>query len=261
MAIYDLEGSGRTDLTARTLECLLKTVDFNDHRLFLIDNNSCLETKDVLAKFAGNFCDVGIYPTDRLTIITNDENVGTAKAVNQGLKKRLPGENCIKMDNDVIVHSVNWVDELDECIARDPRIGIVGLKRKDLGENPINEELHWRTSLKMVPHERGQRWITFEQVKHGVMGTCTMFSSALLDKIGYLYQPTIYGWDDGLISTRSTMAGFINGFLPHIEIDHIDPGGTDYTKWKSDHAGETVTLAGVLESEYKNGTRPLYEEG
>lgn len=260
IAIFDQEGSGRTALTKRTLDSLLKTVDFNDHRLFLIDNGSCDDTKQVIAKFGGNFSPVGTYPIERLTVITLDENVGTAKAVNMGFKYRVPGEHCIKMDNDVEIKFTNWVEELEFAIKADPKIGIVGLKRKDLGESPVSEDFHYRTTLRMLPHQSGERWMVFEQVKAGVFGTCTMFNSALMDKIGYLHQPTIYGWDDGLMSTRSTLAGFINGFLPHIELDHIDPGGTEYTEWKAKHASETSMLALRLEEDYRSGKRPIYED-
>ncbi len=75
-----------------------------------------------------------------------------------------------------------------------------------------------------------------------------------------MYQPKLYGWDDGLISTRSELAGFINGFLPHIEIDHIDPGGTFYQTWKENHAGETGREAWETEQAYRNGSRPIYED-
>lgn len=259
IAIFDQEGSGRTELTKKTLQNLLETVDFNRHRLFLIDNASCFETKDVIAKFAGNFHSTGAYPMEQLEVITNDENVGTANAVNQGLRQRREGEHCIKMDNDVVIYQQHWVDEMERAIDLEPKIGILGLKRKDLGEFPQAKNEHFQTVLTMLPHVHGQPWVVFEAVKHGVMGTCTMFNWRLLDKIGYLYQPTLYGWDDGLISTRSKLAGFINGFLPHIEIDHIDPGGTEYTEWKAQRATEAARLAGELNREYVEGIRPIYE--
>jgi hypothetical protein len=38
------------------------------------------------------------------------------------------------------------------------------------------------------------------------------------------------------MSVRSKLAGFKNCFLPHIEIDHLDEGGNNYTQWKRDEA-------------------------
>jgi len=258
-AVFDQEGTGRTGLTERYFNSLLKTVDFRRHRIVIIDNASCIETQKVIMEFAKHMDD---NYWGQFTLFHNKENVGTAKAVNQGLKLREPGEHCLKIDNDVEFGQTGWIEEMEDAIRRNPRIGILGLKRKDLGEAPFEEiNEHYRTTLKMLPHVGGERWLVFEEVKHGIMGTCTMFNPLLLDAIGYLYQPTIYGWDDGLISTRSKLAGFVNGFLPHINIDHIDPGNTFYQTWKEAHAGETIGLAGKLDADYRSGKRPIYEEG
>ncbi len=259
MAVYDLEGSGRTEITQRTLEGLLRTVDFNKHRIFIVDNNSCDATKSVLAKFSGHFSSLGSFPPENLTIISNNENLGTAKAVNQGLKHRRREEHCIKMDNDVIIYHGDWIGEMEEALRRQTNIGILGLKRNDLIESPYHPDANWRSALYMLPQKPGERWIVFEKVK-GVMGTCTMYNWRLLDKIGFLYQPTVYGYDDSLISVRSEVAGFVNGFLPYINIDHIDPGGTPYQKWKEDHSGPLMEQASKIADDYRKGRRSVYEE-
>jgi hypothetical protein len=111
----------------------------------------------------------------------------------------------------------------------------------------------------MLPHKPGEDWIVVEATRD-IMGTCTMFNSDLLDKIGYLYQPSLYGYDDVLASHRSNMAGFVNAFLPHIRIDHIDPGGGDYEKWKRDEAGKWVEGISKIIDEYISGERSIYHE-
>jgi hypothetical protein len=85
-----------------------------------------------------------------------------------------------------------------------------------------------------------------------------MYNSALLDKIGYLYQPSLYGYDDVLASYRSELAGFKNVFLPQIEIDHVDEGKTEYQGWKERHAGEQTQNVIKIVDEYINGTRLIY---
>jgi GT2 family glycosyltransferase len=257
IAIFDTEDNRRSDLTNNTVYDLLETVDFNKHRLFLIDNASCKETKDILRHFALDF--EHVFPVENLTIIHNETNVGTARAINQAWKQRNPGEHCIKMDNDVVIHSAGWVEQMEECVRKQPQIGIIGLKRKDLMEYPEHPDENFRSQLIMLPHERGEKWMIVEAVGH-VMGTCQMYSSALLDKIGYLYQPGIYGFDDVLSSYRSHAAGFWNVFLPHIEIDHIDPGGTPYTDEKREYVKDYVHGVHVRGHEYVNGQRPVWED-
>jgi GT2 family glycosyltransferase len=259
VAVFDTEENNRSGITRKTLECIINTVDLVKHRLIVIDNNSCKATRDVYQWLLNYIVDTeyatGIQPN--INIIDMAENVGTAKAINQAWKLRRPGEHCIKMDNDIIINSPGWVDELEEAIRRDPLIGQVGLKRKDCWEWPGHEHADWRSELHMLPHVPGEPWQIVEKVKH-VIGSCVMHNAALLDKVGYLYQPSLYGYDDVIMSHRTHLAGFYSCFLPHINIDHIDPGDTPYQSWKERHSGEQTQAVINLVREMYNGTKPIY---
>ena len=246
MAVFDTEENGRTEYTAKTLETLYLTVNTRKHRIVIVDNGSCEATQTLLNKAA------------RIEVIRLHENIGTAKAVNKAWQLRKDGEHCIKMDNDVVIHSRDWVEDMECAIKLDPAIGIVGLKRKDCWEEPSRADFY-KSSLEMLPHVPGEPWVVVERVNH-VMGTCQMFNSALLDKIGYLYQPRLYGFDDALAAIRCQVAGFYSCFLPHIEIDHIDTGSTAYQGWKEKHAGEDMAEFNRLKNGYLSGTIPVYSE-
>lgn len=250
VAVYDTEENKRSEYTEKTLLSILKTVDLRVHQLIVVDNNSCEETKQILNEWQSKM---------KIKVITLPENIGTARAINKAWKLRKPGQHCIKMDNDVVINQYGWVESMEEAIDRDPKIGIVGLKRKDLAERPDSDNEWYRSALYFLAHEPGQSWIPFEEVQH-VMGTCQMFSSHCLDKLGYLNQPGIYGFDDSLASFRARVAGFVVGFLPHIQIDHIDNFETPYWKVKNDLAGEQMDAYNKLIQEYANGTRPIYYE-
>lgn len=252
MAVYCTEENQKDELLDKTLRSLCQTADLKKHRLVLSINSKTKYTKafiEWILAFNGAL--------NNVQIIHNDTNIGTAEAINKAWKLRKEGENCIKMDDDVLIHNANWIEQMEEAIARAPQIGIIGLKRKDCIESVEHEDEYFRSKLWQLPHVGGQRWVTVEEVHH-VMGTCQMYSSALLDKIGYLYQPKLYGWDDVLASARSRAAGFKNVFLPHIEIDHIDEGKTPYQAWKEKHAGEDFPLIHKLMDGYKNGTESIY---
>lgn len=258
MAVHDTEDNGRTGYTEKTIQSLIKTVNFEKHRLFIIDNNSCKATKDLYDDLV-EWWVLNKYPFSNLNIIFNTENIGTAKAINLAWKQRKPGEHCVKMDNDVVIHSKGWVEEMEQAIEREPLLGQVGLKRKDCWEYPDHENPEIRSKLLMLPHTTGERWIVVEQAKH-IIGTCVMHNAALLDKVGYLYQPGLYGYDDVLMSWRSYLAGFVSVFLPHINIDHIDTGGTEYQSWKERHAGQYGKTISDIVDEYIAGTKSLYHE-
>jgi glycosyltransferase involved in cell wall biosynthesis len=256
IAVYDTEQNGRTKYTKRTLDNLFNidgNVNFDKHRLIIIDNGSCKETKELLEEYNNWYC---------LTVITNKENVGTAKAINQAWAHRKPGEHLIKMDNDVVVLYNGWVDDMEEVLnigdRLTPQIGILGLKRKDLIESPYRTD-GYQSQLMQIPHNTGERWHTVEIVNH-CMGTCQMYHHKLIEKIGGLEQlGGIYGLDDTIASAKSQIAGFCNAFLNHIEIDHIDTGeNTEYLKFKADYVSTKFGELHQLINDYKSGVKELF---
>ena len=104
MAVHDTVDNGRSKYTDRTIKSLMETVDFKKHRLFISDNGSCQETQNLYQALI-NWWIYHRYDFDRLVIHKNGENLGTAKAVNIGLKTRYKNEYCIKIDNDVVIHN------------------------------------------------------------------------------------------------------------------------------------------------------------
>ncbi len=249
LCCYDTEENGRTEYTKRTVESLLQTVNFARHRVVIVDNGSCKETKDFLKT---------VTTPDIMSVITLPNNLGTAKGVNQAWKLRKEGEHCVKMDNDVVIYKKDWCDDLEKAIELDSNIGIVGLKRRDCWENPNHESAMYRSELKLLGGGN-EYWLPVEKVNH-VMGTCQMFNSALLDKIGYLYQPRLYGFDDSLAAIRCKVAGFYSCFVPSIQIDHIDTGETPYQSWKEKHSGEDMRAFNEVKNAYLNGTKSIYSE-
>ncbi len=249
MAVWDTEENGRTEYTKRTVKSLLQTVNFTRHRVVIVDNGSCQETKDFLKT---------VTTPDIMTVITLPENLGTAKAVNKAWELRNSGEHAVKMDNDVVIYQKDWVDVLEKAIELDNEIGIIGLKRRDCWENPNHESAMYRSELKLLGGGNDY-WLPIEKVNH-VMGTCQMYNSALLDKIGYLYQPRLYGFDDSLAAIRCQVAGFYNCFVPQIQIDHIDTGGDSYWDWKQKHSREDMRTFNEIKNQYLNGTKSIYSK-
>jgi GT2 family glycosyltransferase len=263
MAVFDTPENQRASLTAQTLIGLHRTVGWLRHRLVVIDNGStCGRTRAILdglrpdVSVFGEWASwVGTLPP--ATVIRNAENRGTARAVNQGWLLRRSDEPAIKIDNDVVIHQSGWADLLEECVARDPALGIVGLKRKDLEERPDHDNPWYRSTLHMLPHKPGERWLAVEKVAH-VMGTCQLYSPRLLEKIGFLYQSGKYSLDDSDAAVRCQVAGFYSAFLCNVDIDHIDPGDSEYTTWKQKYAGERIAAYQKRCQEYVAGTRAVY---
>lgn len=249
MAVHDTEENKRSEYTVKTLQHLLNTNKFNEHRLIVVDNDSCEETKTIINSI--------ITKNDIINVITNKNNIGTAEAINQGVKQRREGEYVIKIDNDVVISKIGWVDDMEEAMKLDQNMGILGLKRKDLEQNPYHENPNFRSELVQLPHTAGEKW-RYVEVTNDIMGTCTMFSPQLLDKIGYMRQIGVYGFDDTLMSLRSRLAGFYNAFLIGVDIDHIDKGDNPYIQWKENKAAEAWEAYQELHTAYVNGDTPIH---
>jgi len=247
IAVHDTEENKRTKYTKETLESLVNTVDFNEHKIIVVDNDSCEETKKLLIKHYS----LGIE------IITNSENVGTAKAINQAWAMRQPDETVIKIDNDCVINHFGWVEDMEIAMLKGG-YGIIGLKRKDLLQSPTAEDI-WKTTLKMIPHEKGEPWYVVEE-SEDIMGTCTMFHPTLTDKMGGLMQSGLYGFDDTLACIRAKLLGYKLAFLPHIDIDHIDEGGDAYTEWKRKYAGDRMKEFYEIKQGLINGSIPIKVE-
>lgn len=247
MAVYSTAENQKDDCLIRTLDSLRKTVDFSKHELMLSVNAATPMTSAIIHQYKDIISKVFI----------NASNLGTAEAINLCWKEREPGQHCIKMDDDVVIHQSGWIETMIDAISRDPKIGQIGLKRKDCWEFPYHENPDFRSEMHMLSNNGGQPWIIIEKVKH-VIGTCVMHSSDLLDKVGYLRQPSLYGYDDVLMSHRSQIAGFYSCFLSHVEIDHIDHGLTPYQDWKHKHSGEQTQAVIDLTHRMYRGEESIY---
>lgn len=250
MVTYDTPENKRAELTLRTYNSLRYTVDMGKHRLVISDNGST----DPCTLELLSMCE----SLPELQVIRNGKNLGTAKAVNKGWKFHLVGEHVCKIDNDVVIRQKGWADQIEEMFQAFPQFGLLGLKRKDLEQRPDNTNTWYRTKLLFAPHKPGDKWLVVEE-SEDIMGTCIAFSNSLFSKIGYLYQgPWLYGFEDNYSCHRAHIAGFRTGFLPTIEIDHIDPGGTDFTTWKHDHAYEHLEEYRKWVKELHAGKLPIY---
>ena len=247
MAVYSTGENQKDKCLELTLQSLKNTVDFTKHTLMLSVNSFTDKTKEILLE----------YDSIIELIFWNESNLGTAEAINKVWQMREEGQHCIKCDDDFVVHQSGWLDLMVEAVNRDNNIGIIGLKRKDCWERPTETSYEKASELIYLPQIAGERCIIVEKANH-IMGTCQMYNSALLDKIGFLFQLGKYGYDDVMASHRSHIAGFKNVFIPYIEIDHIDEGNTPYQGWKERSSNEVTAQVIEIVHQWQRGERSIY---
>jgi GT2 family glycosyltransferase len=237
-------------MTQQCLKSFFTTADPELVSIFIVDNGSTDGTVDWLRQLNHPMVEDIVY---------NDENLGTARALNIPWKIAYQrGQHAGKLDNDVIFYDKDWSQRMYYIIETAENVGLVGLKRRDLEEKPNHNHDFYRTTLHTLPNG-----IVIEEAKH-VMGTCWLVANRLLNKLGGLYQFGPYGLDDAIWAHRTHIAGYLTVFDPSVAIEHIDPGDPmypEYTQWKRDVAGQVMQSGKYDEimKAYADGTRSVFE--
>lgn len=239
MPIHDTEENGRFQYTYNAAGRLALQSDFLRQVIFVL-NGCCKESTDYILKVKKQWRNI--------TAISLSENIGTAEAINAGLTLREPGEHAIKIDNDTTINDHNWMLVM-ESVLNNPNIGVACLKRKDLQDRPGHPD--YPTTLGLIGGG-AERWTAIEMCDIQ-MGTVMGMSGKLLDKVGNMWQPGLYGFDDYDMCLRSKFSGHTNCYIPGIDIDHLDTGGTPYTDWKVKCAGEGWEQMQERARFYENG--------
>lgn len=250
MAVYDTKENGRTWMTARTFGALRDTVDWDRHRLIVVDNGSCDETKAVIHNAMA-----GIPGMERVGWAFN---AGQARAISYAWDFAKPGEHVARIDNDVFIKTPGWLDKLEACVERDQKLGIVGLKHRDLMDHPDGIDGP-KTTLCMLPHKRGESWLVVERLPH-VLGSAQLVNAALFAKIGSLRQYGKWGYEDSDYAVRCELAGFYSAYFHGAEFEDLDADKrTDYQEWKNSCAASWGQAHASNVAEYRRGGSLFYK--
>ena len=105
------------DFTRECLEAIRKTAGMIPYEIIVVDNASTDGTGDYLLQEES---------AGRLKVIFNKENLGFAKACNQGA--RIAGGKYLIFLNNDTVPQPGWLEEMVQLAESDESIGIVGSK-------------------------------------------------------------------------------------------------------------------------------------
>lgn len=220
----------RLDETRRTVEALARTWAFEEAKVVIWDNGSQDGTADY----------VGALALPNLTVVMYPENIGCPRALNEIMwSRREPGQDFIKIDNDMEPMMVGWVGKL-AAFARDhPAVAMVG---------PYYQE------VEDMPGRVGRRHENWLEV-YPLMGHCVLHAGWFLDRTGYfdvLSPDHLYGFEDNLMSTRAVASGFRCAIHVDITIENIQ-------RWNSMDFSARKGLAQVEERDaHIDRLRPAY---
>jgi GT2 family glycosyltransferase len=104
------------EYTRNCFESLVQTIPLQSTEVIVVDNGSTDETPMGLKQF--------IRSIPLLKIVRNEENLGFAKACNQGANQA-NGEYLVFLNNDTVA-TAGWLEELLKTAKNDPTVGAVG---------------------------------------------------------------------------------------------------------------------------------------
>jgi GT2 family glycosyltransferase len=194
--------------------------DYKNAEIILIDNNSDKETKETLKGFAASHKNV--------IIITNKQNLGFPKAINQGLKIA-KGQYVFIANNDIILPP-NWQNKMINQAEQDSRIGLVGPVTNSVsGVQKVNvisysneEEMY--KFMKEISKEKNGQSFEFPRIAF----LFTLIKREVIEKIGGLderFTPGNYEDDDYCL--RAQLAGFKTIIAADVFVHHY--GSTSFT--------------------------------
>jgi len=182
------------------------------YEVIIIDNNSDEGTLNYLRSIKRT----------NYTTIYNKENLGFAKANNQGIKIAV-GDYLVLLNNDTEVTN-NWLDELIAVAESEEQIGIVGSllfypDGRHIQHAGVRVAINNTNNL--CPHHIYQYEHIddiFEEIKteqfQAVTGACMLIKSDTINKVGLLDEGFINGYEDVDFCFRANRNG-LKVFLAH----------------------------------------------
>lgn len=194
----------RKDLTLRTLHGLQEMGAFEQAEVVIWDNASADGTFEMLQGMAY------LGQLDGERIWSHLENIGCPQALNWILACwRKPGQHFIKVDNDVVLQTLGWVDTLCTFFDAHPDVVLAG---------PWYEELLTANQGRIVA-DHGDWLEVFP-----IIGHCVAHRGAFLDQAGFfdvLADDHLYGFEDNLMAHRAGAAGYKCAVLKTVTLQNI----------------------------------------
>jgi GT2 family glycosyltransferase/glycosyltransferase involved in cell wall biosynthesis/predicted SAM-dependent methyltransferase/Tfp pilus assembly protein PilF len=179
-----------------------------DYEIIIVDNASDDGTKEYIKELNYNNTDI--------EIIINEENLGFAKACNQGIEKA-KGRYLILLNNDTLPQN-SWADKLAAEFEKDDKVGIAGgcllYPDNDLiqhlwvqigtedGKTIAPYHIFQYHSPDEVPESH------FSRDCSAVTGACLMLKRELIEEVGLLDEAFLNGLEDIDYCFRTTKAGY-----------------------------------------------------
>jgi len=211
------------EMTERAINRLRECESALASEIILIDNNSTEKLSP------------STVATLSVKYIENQENVGFARAVNQGLNCA-SGEYILLLNSDVLIEN-GAVGKLIAFLENEPKAAIVGPKmvypdgRAQVScgyfPNLLREFIRLSTFYKIIPYSTLAKKTRFNRQLFAeggevdwLSGGCLLIRRTLIDQIGPLDEHYFFGVEDIDFCFRTKQSGFKVFYLPQAQVIH-----------------------------------------
>jgi len=223
----------------KLIRCL-NIIKNNNYEIIVIDNNSSDGTQKKLSNSSFS---------KFIRQINNQNNVGFARAVNQGIKVA----NCelILLLNPDTIPNLNAIKYLESFMVKNSneKIGFIGgrlLKPGNCGihgtfvnkPNPMTALFDFTNLKKIFKNNRFTKefyylndFILNKKVVYGLSGGFLMFKKSLINNIGYFDENYFMYLEDVDIGVRAREYGYVNYYLPKAKIIHESGSSSSQSKY------------------------------
>lgn len=182
--------------------------------LIVIDNGSSDGTPSYLRELQASY--------EGIRVIRNEENLGFAVAVNQGISSA-SGNYIVLLNNDTVV-TKGWLSRLLAALTIDEETGLAGPVSNYVAGSQMVQDASYGTDLREMERYAGWRAIEFAgklQETNRVIFFCTAIKRAVIDKIGGLDLRFHNGnFEDDDFCLRARIAGFRIQICEDVFIHH-----------------------------------------
>ncbi|HLG30249.1 MAG TPA: glycosyltransferase, partial [Candidatus Brocadiales bacterium] len=199
------------------LVSLLENTDYGNCESIIVDNASTDGTRDFLKTFNGT-----------INVIANNNNLGFAKACNQGAKIAT-GKYLVFLNNDTTLHP-GWLTEMIKLVETDERIAIVGNKQIYPTQNPTLGGMIWHAGVVINENRVSQCIYNGYDQNHplvnktrefpAVAGSCMLVRKDVFEKLNGFDEIYLNSHEDIDFCLRVREAGYKVMYCPTSVIEH-----------------------------------------
>jgi O-antigen biosynthesis protein len=183
------------------------------HEIIFVDNGSTDGTAKWLTRL--------IQENENYKLIENKQNLGFAKACNQGIEAS-QGEFILLLNNDVVV-AEGWLSGLLNCLHHAPDAGIVGPMTNNIsGPQQIHDNAYRSVDyLDKYAIKFREQYSNRRIPLRRIVGFCMLFKRVLVEQIGMLDGTFGTGnFEDDDFCLRAALAGYRNYIAGDVFIHH-----------------------------------------